>query len=632
MPMAGTKRSSPSPISIGNCEVQIEGKGIVCESSEKNLLISVSNDAKVKISVDDRKRYTPRKSDDSGGERFPLEGHSFSLLNPKDVDSRSKSLLQEVLKLYIKELPSMNYAANTGKKSQFLERCVSNGKYRTLILKSDCVKGLGQVIAAISYQIIPTDTQYAEIPLAAVSSNNQKKGIGQLLYKELSKRLQSVGISTFLCWADEVSEGFWLKQGFISVGEVNSRGKTRRLPIKADIRRVLCYPGGSTLMVSQIKKDLMNFVNSSKHVSLGSSSKSHAKSPNSHQMKTSQLQKLMNHGCSIDRQKAEGVPPDAVMVPACAKLVALNNVGCHSNGADLGQAENEYDTDGRCSLGQGVKRQIWEATLSSLKSKRIRGGHLIGCCQESNQDIVCESCSLGNSGCEQSVRAFLKDSICHAEGNRVGDINDDLLLKGNCPTVMFMNIADDAKKACLTKIVIELRGTVTCEGSACTHVITGKARRTLNFCTALCSGAWIVSPNWLKESFRERRFLGELQFVLEDEEYLLKYKSDLRDAVMRAKANPNSLLRGYHVCIAKHIHPSSNVLSIVIKSAGGNVIRRLGSTEEPSKEIFLACEEDMAEALAAARKGIRTYNSDWLMNCIMRQELDLNAPQFAESL
>ncbi|XP_038972881.1 uncharacterized protein LOC103695462 isoform X2 [Phoenix dactylifera] len=601
MPMAGTKRSSPSPISIGNCEVQIEGKGIVCESSKKNLLISVSNDAKIKISVDDTRRYTPWKSDDSGGECFPLEGHSFLLLNPKDVDSRGKSLLQEVLKLYIKELPSMNYAANTGKKSQFLERCVSNGKYRTLILKSDSVKCLGKVIAAISYQIIPTDTQYAEIPLAAVSSNNQKKGIGQLLYKELNKRLQSVGISTLLCWADEVSEGFWLKQGFISVGEVNSRGKTRRLPIKADIRRVLCYPGGSTLMVSQIKKDLMNFVNSSKHVNLCSLSKSHAKSPSnapsetpglteimtrdtskyecpsnlniipdSHQMKNSKLQKLMSHGCSTDRQKAEGFPPDAVMVLDCTNLVPLNNVGCNGNEVDLGVAENEFDTDGRCSLGQRVKRQIWEATLSSLKSKRIRGGHLIGCCQESNQDIACESCSLETSGCEQSVRAFPKDSICHAEGNRFGDANNDLVLQGNCPIIMLMNIADDAKKACLTKIVIELGGAVTCEGSSCTHVITGKARRTLNFCTALCSGAWIVSPNWLKDSFREGRFLGESQFILEDEEYLLKYKSDLRDVVMRAKANPHSLLRGYHVCLAKHIQPSSDVLSTVIKSAGGN--------------------------------------------------------------
>lgn len=62
------------------------------------------------------------------------------------------------------------------------------------------------------------------------------------------------------------------------------------------------------------------------------------------------------------------------------------------------------------------------------------------------------------------------------------------------------------------------------------------------------------------------------------------------------------------------------------------VIRRLCSIEEPSKTIFLTCEEDMAEALAAARKGVRTYNSDWLMNCVMKQELDLDAPQFAESL
>lgn len=36
-------------------------------------------------------------------------------------------LLQEILKMYMKELPAMSYAANTGKKSMFLERCVSNG-------------------------------------------------------------------------------------------------------------------------------------------------------------------------------------------------------------------------------------------------------------------------------------------------------------------------------------------------------------------------------------------------------------------------------------------------------------------------------------------------------------------------
>lgn len=29
--------------------------------------------------------------------------------------------------MYMRELPNMNYAANTGKQSMFLERCVMNG-------------------------------------------------------------------------------------------------------------------------------------------------------------------------------------------------------------------------------------------------------------------------------------------------------------------------------------------------------------------------------------------------------------------------------------------------------------------------------------------------------------------------
>lgn len=37
------------------------------------------------------------------------------------------SYVQEVLTLYMKELPAMNFAANTGKESMFLQRCVTNG-------------------------------------------------------------------------------------------------------------------------------------------------------------------------------------------------------------------------------------------------------------------------------------------------------------------------------------------------------------------------------------------------------------------------------------------------------------------------------------------------------------------------
>jgi len=42
------------------------------------------------------------------------------------------------------------------------------------------------------------------------------------------------------------------------------------------------------------------------------------------------------------------------------------------------------------------------------------------------------------------------------------------------------------------QIIWDLGGGVTTDGSICTHVLTVKARRTLNFCTALCSGLVLV--------------------------------------------------------------------------------------------------------------------------------------------
>lgn len=62
------------------------------------------------------------------------------------------------------------------------------------------------------------------------------------------------------------------------------------------------------------------------------------------------------------------------------------------------------------------------------------------------------------------------------------------------------------------------------------------------------------------------------------------------------------------------------------------VINRLDESENTEKMIFIACEEDVKDGLDASKRGIRVFSSEWLMNCVMKQELDLEAPQFAESL
>ncbi|RWR74696.1 PAX-interacting protein 1 [Cinnamomum micranthum f. kanehirae] len=687
--MARRKRSSSSTSAssshlIGNCKVEIEGSDFFSESTANSLLISVPNIGKVKISVNASTRYPKRKSrndhllnyisEESGERQSHFEDHSFLLLNPKDIDSRSKLLLQKVLKLYMKELPEMNYAANTGKESLFLERCVSSGKYRTLLLTSNATEGSSEVIAAVSYQIIPADTQYAEIPVAAVCSNFQNKGIGRHLYEELRKRLQNVGVLTIFCWGDKESEGFWLKQGFVSVAEVDTKGRARKLPIKADIRRALCFPGGSTLMVSHLNKDASVPVNPSKQRKCSSKALPMPSLPvpinnqvearenyvsiktdkdvlksTSEQTENLQPEALGKDGHSMNEEKVN----DSLIIDKTwdhGDLNPRNEEDLSKTTIDLGLKKNERDADGTycSSSARRVKKRVWESSRSSLKSKKVKGGLDIDCNPESSWNLIQENnerndvdfddCSLSISKDWSSLEVTSKDQLrlCGPASNAEDDTQvhlkstNELTHKGK-PVIMLMNIADDTKKECLIKIVEDLGGAVTSHGSATTHVITGKARRTLNFCTALCSGAWILSPNWLKASFRDGNF-RELPFILEDEEYKLKYKSELKYVVLKARASPGALLKGYDICIAKHIQPPLEILSTIIKSAGGNVLNRLDKMQEPSRTIFLACEENMDVALGAAKRGIRTYSSDWFMSCVMRQELDFEAPQFAESL
>ncbi|KAJ1262645.1 hypothetical protein BS78_09G124800 [Paspalum vaginatum] len=585
----------PAPaFSIGNCKVEIHGTGLRCEATEQGLTISGPRGAKAVVSVCGDQRSTPNG-----------EGSHFILLNPSDADSQTKSLLQEALTLYKQELPTMDYAADTGRKSGFLQKCTTNGKYKTLILMSSSTAQHKEVIAAVSYQIVPADTQYTEIPLTVVRSYYQRAGIGQLLYKELSQRLQNVGVTTVFCWADKVSEGFWLKQGFVSVGEVDTRGKVRKIPLRADIKRALCFPGGSTLMVAHLKKEL----------------------PILRTWETLQT--------SLHTLVPDSISPSDTDVPSCENMV-LQTYKRRNDRKVAKVAGNEARIDcNECSLSeQEPKKRLYETFSSSLKSKRIRCSNDVDNCGDMNQNDAHDNYLCSSHG--NSVHIIPKEHHipsmgAHFESKISGD--DKVVIHSNgSPTIMLMNIADEQKKARLAKVVEMLKGFVTCQGYSCTHIVTGKARRTMNFCVALCYGAWVVSPNWLKESFRQGKFVGEEQYVLEDEEYRMQYKSDLRDAVMRAKERPNSLCSGYTFCLSKYIQPSFEVLSSIIKSTGGKIIKKLSELDEPSQTIFLVCEEETELALLAAKSGIKTFSSDWFMSCVMKQELDLEAPQFAVSL
>ncbi|XP_033148416.1 mediator of DNA damage checkpoint protein 1 isoform X1 [Brassica rapa] len=533
--------------------------------------------------------------------------HMFLLLNPRDEDDFTKTHLdvsllspnplesfdlfahnhslfcsiQQVLKLYSEELPDMNYASNTRKQSTFLDRCVSKGKYCSLVLKSTLNGVSDEILAAITYQIVPADTQYAEIPLAAVTSTHQKKGFGKLVYEELMKRLHSVGIRIIYCWADKESEGFWVKQGFTTLAEVDQKGKAKRLHIKSNIRKALCFPGGSTLMLSHLKKEPSVNPVAGDSVKLGES---------------------FGESVYVDCLSTIRSPIDSTTTEKEQQKV-------------ISDQATTADSDFTPSL----KRSWEEASLSSLQSKRIRANR-------NNDTKIAKEDLATSSKQSKDSSSFQVDStknhlptICKRNN-------------GENYRILLMDIGDENKRAWLTEVIRKLGGDVTMDGNMSTHIVTGKVRKTLNFCTALCSGAWIVSPSWLKESFRQSRFANETSHILHDEDYQLKYETDLKSTVLRAKARPNSLLKGYDVCVGPHVQLPVETSSAIIKSAGGNVIRGVDKVNDATKTIYIGCEEDTAEALRAAKKRVWTFSSEWLMKCVLTQQLELQVTQFVESL
>lgn len=153
---------------------------------------------------------------------------------------------------------------------------------------------------------------------------------------------------------------------------------------------------------------------------------------------------------------------------ATSKRVEWSNV-------DIDAAKIAAETDIRpCSCsGHGVKRRVWEATLSSLQSKKIKGSHSVDCQLDSTCGLVSESdATLGISRSKPSVEvtprplvevtpSYPVTSSCKRVAaeevqrvcvNPAAPVSKELHSNGGCFRIMLMDIANDVKKVHLTNV------------------------------------------------------------------------------------------------------------------------------------------------------------------------------------
>ncbi|KAK8928917.1 hypothetical protein KSP39_PZI017565 [Platanthera zijinensis] len=238
-------------------------------------------------------------------------------------------------------------------------------------------------------------------------------------------------------------------QGFTTVGVVDGKGRARKLPVRADIRRTLCFPGDATLMVAHLKKDIVAFVESSQHADSKESVKATANE---------------SYGWS-DLSISGPISPLAVEDSHHHHFRAVESI---FDRRSTHVADIHCHADERFfSLGQSGKRLVWEASLSSLKSKRVRGSHVPNDSVSSDQNCsplhdernyACfNEHTMNAPGCCPLLKEFsnsiAQDSKLKAlfEEERSTQQSTDRGIKGSCPRIMFMNIADDEKKSRLTK-------------------------------------------------------------------------------------------------------------------------------------------------------------------------------------
>jgi len=175
----------------------------------------------------------------------------------------------------------------------------------------------------------------------------------------------------------------------------------------------------------------------------------------------------------------------------------------------------------------------------------------------------------------------------------------------------------------------QLGATITQQASECTHLVSDGMARTIKFMSAINVCEYVLTTDWIKDSYKARKWLTESKYELHDDRIENEYGFILNETLKKRKSMKQKLFHDLSFIITPNTKPTPKDLESIITIAGGTVVQTISQ-----KCIVISCMEDEKLFNEYIQKypslSSKIFTTEFIMTAVLVQEIDQNSNRLPE--
>ncbi|KAL1237049.1 PAX-interacting protein [Trichinella pseudospiralis] len=143
-------------------------------------------------------------------------------------------------------------------------------------------------------------------------------------------------------------------------------------------------------------------------------------------------------------------------------------------------------------------------------------------------------------------------------------------------------------------------------------------------------GKYIVSPVWIRQSYKQQQFVDPVDFIVKDEGNEKFFGFNVKLSIWRARQK--KLFEKLLFYVTPSVQPFPSVLGDLISTAGGSLIRQCPSSrmmlqlkDIGTQFVVIACDNDLHICQALLDAGVDIHSAEFILTGILRQEVDFQS-------